>query len=226
MTIDQLLQLGVKESIAHKYLPHLNAATIRYGITAPLRLAHFYAQCLHESGMLLYTQELADGSAYEGRKDLGNTLPGDGKLFKGRGFIQITGRLTYIEYGNAIGENVSADPAIVAQPKHAANSAAWFWGQFKKDAKGRTLNHMADEDLFLRITYFVNGGFNGLHHRLFLLRNSYNVFNVDNAPARLQAILTQITANLDAVDRKGMNAALFKSVPDANAINKLAEVLK
>lgn len=226
MTVDQLLQLGVKESLAHRYVTPLNAATVKHNITAPLRLAHFYAQCLHESGMLLYTEELADGSAYEGRKDLGNTEPGDGKLFKGRGFIQITGRLTYSQYAEAITEDVVASPALVASPKYAADSAGWFWTVFKKDGKGRNLNTMADEDNFLRITYFVNGGFNGIQHRFLLLRKAYDVFGVPDGPVRLQNVLRYVVTNMANAERRGMDAALFKAFPTPESANKLAEVLK
>jgi putative chitinase len=226
MTVDQLIQLGVKESTAHRYITFLNAALIHYNISSPLRQAHFFTQILHESGMLFYTQEIADGSAYEGRKDLGNNLPGDGKLFKGRGFLQITGRLTYIEYGNHIGENISMQPDLVAQPKHAADSAGWFWAEFKKDAKGRNLNAMADDDNFLRITYFVNGGFNGLQDRLRLLRKAYAVFNVENAGTRLQNVLKYAITNIANNERRGMDSVLFKALPNGEAVNKLAEVLK
>jgi len=225
MTIDQLLRLGVKESLAHKYLSYLNAATIKYNISTPIRLAHFYAQCLHESGMLFYTQEIADGSAYENRKDLGNTLPGDGKLFKGRGFIQITGRFTYINYGNSLGENITASPQIVGEGKYAADSAGWFWTVFKKDSRGRNLNAMADEDLFLRITYFVNGGFNGLHDRFRLLKKGYETFGVSNPVSRLQSVLNYITENISNAERKGKDIALFNTIPDANAVDKLAEAI-
>jgi predicted chitinase len=226
MTLEQLKQLGVKESIAHKYISHLNTATTKHSITSPLRLAHFYAQILHESGMLAYTEELADGSAYEGRKDLGNTEAGDGKLFKGRGFIQITGRLTYAKYGESAGDDTVANPALLSAPKHAADSAAWFWTEFKKDAKGRNLNAMADEDLFLRITYFTNGGFNGLTHRFTLLRRAYAVFSVPDASTRLAGVIRYATSNLSNTERRGMDTALFKALPDSAAIIKLAEVLK
>jgi putative chitinase len=225
MTVDQLIHLGVKQSTAHKYLSFLNAATIRYAITTPLRLAHFHAQCLHESGMLVYTQEIASGEAYEGRKDLGNILPGDGKLFKGRGFIQITGRTTYIEYGNTIGENITASPQIVSEAKYAADSAGWFWSVFKKDSKGRNLNMMADEDNFLRITYFVNGGFNGLIDRFTILKKAYTEFGVDDIEGRLQRIVSHVADNIFNEDRAGMDKTLLKYFPDSKAVNKLAEAM-
>ncbi len=62
------------------------------GINTPLRRVHFFAQIGHESKELIYSEEIASGRAYEGRFDLGNTQPGDGVRFKGRGLIQITGR--------------------------------------------------------------------------------------------------------------------------------------
>ena len=76
----------------------LNQNAEKFGCNTPLRMAHFLAQIAHESFCLRYTEELASGSAYEDRKDLGNTVAGDGKRFKGRGYIQITGRYNYTEY--------------------------------------------------------------------------------------------------------------------------------
>src|SRR5215469_9026868 len=64
----------------------------KYEINTPLRVAHFIAQTCHESDGYCTTEEYASGAAYEGRRDLGNTEPGDGRLFKGRGLIQLTGR--------------------------------------------------------------------------------------------------------------------------------------
>jgi putative chitinase len=133
----------------------------RYGIDRPLRIAHFLAQIAHESGCLRYTEELASGAAYEGRKDLGNLLPGDGVRFKGRGLIQLTGRANYRQYGQACQRDFehADDPALVASdPTLAVDVCGWFWAT-------RKLNELADRDDLPGITRRVNGGLNGLEKR-------------------------------------------------------------
>lgn len=79
-------------SVVKPYLPLLKNQLNPYQINTPLRTAHLLAQLGHESLSLTYTEEIATGAAYEGRKDLGNTEKGDGIRFKGRGLIQLTGR--------------------------------------------------------------------------------------------------------------------------------------
>src|SRR5688500_5004575 len=87
---------------AQLYAPHINEAMREFGISTPLRQAAFVAQVCHESGSLRYAREIADGSAYEGRADLGNIKPGDGPRFRGRGLLQITGRANYVRCGAAL----------------------------------------------------------------------------------------------------------------------------
>jgi putative chitinase len=133
----------------------------RYGIDTPVRAAHFLAQIAHESGCLRYSEELASGAAYEGRKDLGNLEQGDGPRFKGRGLIQLTGRANYRQYGQACQRDFenADDPGLVASdPALAVDVAGWFWAT-------RKLNELADRDDLHGITRRVNGGLNGLEKR-------------------------------------------------------------
>lgn len=148
---------ATKENI-DKFLDPLNGAMEKYEINTPRRMAHFLAQLAHESGSLRYVEEIASGEAYEGRKDLGNTQPGDGVRFKGRGLIQITGRANYKEVGDALGYDFISNPEDLEKPGAAAYSAAWFWND-------RGLNRLADIDAFEKITRRINGGLNGLEDR-------------------------------------------------------------
>lgn len=137
----------------------LTDAMTEHGITTPKRQAAFVAQIAHESVELRDTHELASGEAYEGRADLGNTQPGDGARFKGRGLLQITGRANYAACGTALGLPLTALPALLESPTGACRSAAWFWSR-------RGLNDLADADKFGEITRHINGGFNGIDQRL------------------------------------------------------------
>ncbi len=105
----------------------LTAAMAEYGIDTPQRKAAFLAQLAHESGSLRYVREIADGMAYEGRKDLGNVQPGDGPKYKGRGLIQITGRANYLSCGAALGLPLVDHPELLEEPSNACRSAGWFW---------------------------------------------------------------------------------------------------
>ena len=136
-----------------------------YAVDTLLRQAPFLAQLGHESGELRYTEELASGDAYEGRRDLGNTIPGDGPRFKGRGLIQLTGRANYQAYGDAIGRNLvdGDNPNLLAtDPDLAVDVACWFW-------QTHGLGGLADRDDVIGITKKINGGLNGLPDRERLL---------------------------------------------------------
>lgn len=139
-----------------------------YGITGPKEKAHFLAQCAHESGNFAWTQEFATGAAYEGRKDLGNTQPGDGRKFKGRGYIQITGRANYQKYANflkskGVRDDIMTNPNLVAT-KFAADSACYWW-KFLSRGITSLANAGASPVHVKSVTKRVNGGTNGLSDR-------------------------------------------------------------
>jgi putative chitinase len=162
MNLDQINQImPFARSRAAKFLDGINAAMDEFGIDTPARQASFIAQVGHESGQLQYVRELASGSAYEGRKDLGNTWPGDGVRYKGRGLIQITGRANYAACGAALGLDLVDHPELLEDPTNACRSAAWFWST-------HGLNELADAGDQVRVTKRVNGGTNGLADRLAL----------------------------------------------------------
>lgn len=131
------------------------------GINTPQRQAAFLAQVGHESGNFRYMEELASGSAYEGRRDLGNTQAGDGVRFKGRGPIQVTGRANYAAMSKALGHDFVANPQDAAKPEWGFKIAAWYWNT-------RNLNTLADQNnqqAFDQITRRINGGYNGKSDR-------------------------------------------------------------
>ena len=147
------------------YVDYLNSAMQEFGITNVARECAFLAQIAHESGELRYVKELASGEQYEGRKDLGNTEPGDGVRFKGRGLIQITGRANYDACGNALGLDLLDEPNLLELPTNACRSAAWFWSK-------HGLNELADNGGFEVITRRINGGLNGYADRLAYYRRA------------------------------------------------------
>lgn len=142
-----------------KFVGPLTEAMDHFEINTPKRQAAFLAQLAHESGSLKYVRELASGENYEGRKDLGNTEPGDGVKFKGRGLIQITGRTNYERVGSALGYDFINEPGKLELPGPATFSAGWFWFT-------HGLNEFADKDYFETITRRINGGLTNLDDRM------------------------------------------------------------
>ena len=160
------------------YPTYLNEYFPKWEIDTIQRMQMFIAQVAHESGSFKYTREIASGNAYEGRKDLGNLFPGDGKRFKGHGLIQITGRSNHQTCSLALfGDNrLLLNPDILTTPRYATESACWFW-------KTRGLNELCDkpedwEKTIIRndgktktyskiqyITRKINGGLNGINER-------------------------------------------------------------
>ena len=152
-------KLGASQSRAEELGLAANVHFRTYGILEnTLRLIHFLAQLAHESGNFHYMEEIASGAAYEGRKDLGNVMTGDGKRFKGRGPIQLTGRANYRRYGQQLGIDFENNPEIVAIPSVGLLVACKFWFD-------NGLNALADQDDLRAITRRINGGYNGFEDR-------------------------------------------------------------
>lgn len=149
-----------------KYAGSISSAASKFGIATPLQRAHWLAQIAHESGRFQYVREIWGPTPQQLRYEppsslaaqLGNTEAGDGKKFKGRGFIQITGRSNYRQaskdlFGNELlltkPEMLELDPAL---------SAGWYW-------QTRKINKAADRDDVVAVTKLINGGLNGLADR-------------------------------------------------------------
>ncbi len=164
ITAQQLMDVfGIPKARAEKWSPLVTWACRCFEINSPLRIAAFVAQVGHESGRLRYVKEIWGPmpwqQRYEGRIDLGNTEPGDGKRFMGRGLIQLTGRNNYTAASRALGIDFVNAPHLLEQPGLVAMSAAWFWDQ-------HALNDLADVGDMRRITRIINGGYNGLEERM------------------------------------------------------------
>jgi len=166
--LDYLLDPAPRER-ARKYVEALNNTMDRYDINTFRRRTHFLAQMLHESGMLRFKEEIWGPTPaqqrYEGRIDLGNTKPGDGFRFRGRGLIQLTGRANYAAYTLATGIDYLENPDLVAERPAAVDVAGWFWHR-------NGINRLADLNDINQVTRRINGGFNGLRERVLLLRKA------------------------------------------------------
>ncbi len=157
---------GAAQARAALFAPFVQTACDHYGITELLDVAAFLAQVGHESMRLQFTCELWGPTiaqrAYEPPSpkaaELGNTQPGDGRRFCGRGLIQITGRANYAIAAVALDLDLMNRPELLEQPEHAAMSAAWFWWNKK-------LTPLALAGDFIGVTKGVNGGTNGLADR-------------------------------------------------------------
>ncbi len=176
----------------------------KFQINTPLRLAHFLAQCGHESGGFRVTSENLNYSAkglngifkkyfpteaiakqyerqpqkiankvYANRMSNGDEASGDGFKFRGRGYIQLTGRANYTAFGKSIGEDIASNPDSVSG-KYALLSAAWFWSN-------NGLNKLADggasDAVVTSITKRVNGGTIGLPDRIKHFKEYYHLLS-------------------------------------------------
>ena len=174
----------------------------KFEINTPLRLAHFLAQCGHESGGFRATQENLNYSAkglagifkkyfpteaaatpyarqpqkiankvYANRMANGSEASGDGYKFRGRGYIQLTGKENYTAFGKAIGEDILSNPDVVAS-KYALLSAAWF---FSKNGLHKMADGGATDAVVTSITKRVNGGTIGLADRIKHFKEYYHL---------------------------------------------------
>jgi predicted chitinase len=151
----------LSQTAAATLVDPINYAMQEANIDTPMRQAAFVAQIAHETGGFRWFHELGSDAyfrRYDGRIDLGNTQPGDGARFKGRGFIEITGRTNYQKAGAALGLDLIDNPALAETPAVGARIAAWYW-------QSHNLNELADKGAFLTITRRINGGLNGLADR-------------------------------------------------------------
>ena len=146
--------------ISGNQLKDLNDCLNQFQINTPARMRHFLSQTAHESGGLKWMKELASGQAYEGRRDLGNTHPGDGPRYKGAGVIQLTGRANYQAFANFINDPQVMDGVdYVSQTYPFSSAGLWRYrnGLNQLIDKGATVND---------VTRKVNGGLNGYSDRL------------------------------------------------------------
>ena len=163
--------LGVSSKVAMLWLQPLNESCVLAEITTREQAAAYLAQLGHESGCLLYTEEIwgtAQQLKYEPpnnlAKTLGNTQVGDGLRYKGRGLLQITGRANYRACTLGLRKylknvpDFELEPKLLATKEYAALSCALYWRTHK-------LNLYVDRYDFFGLTKRINGGTNGLAHR-------------------------------------------------------------
>lgn len=186
-----------KEKNIRGFVYTFNKYADYFGIDTQLEVCHFIAQVAHESDQFNAYSEYASGSAYEGRRDLGNIYKGDGVKFKGRGPIQTTGRSNYEKAGEAIlklpflndeekrlfeNKGILKRPELLEDPVWGTLAALIYWTEkdlnmlckpddaivtIKRYAKGRWYNYNCSP--IEAITRKVNGGVNGFADR----KNNY-----------------------------------------------------
>lgn len=145
----QAIAPNVSDDNARLWLPYLNASMLEAGITDDTRKAAYLAQLAHETDGFNTLEEYASGADYEGRSDLGNTQRGDGRRFKGRGAIQLTGRANYTSASQRLGVDLVNNPELAAEPEYAFRVSADYWSQ-------HGLNDLADRGDFEGITDVIN----------------------------------------------------------------------
>jgi putative chitinase len=170
---------GAPFYLAKRYAFDLTLAMDEASINTSARQAAFLAQVGHESGGLVFMEEIWGPTRAQLRYEppstlavrLGNTQKGDGKRFKGRGPIQVTGRDNYKRCGVALGLDLETYPQLLSESLHGFRASAWFW-------KSNRLNELADTGDFVALTKRINGGTNGLADRQSRWAMAKNVLGV------------------------------------------------
>lgn len=193
-------QTRIVQAISDSFAQTLDA----YDINTMLRIAHFMGQVTHECAGFRTTEEFASGAAYEGRQDLGNVHRGDGKRYKGRGLIQLTGRTNYRKIGSVLDLPLEENPELAAEPVTSLTIACEYW-------KSRKINNAADRDDLIRATKLVNGGTNGLEDRRKYLQKA------KNALANIEGIRVSIT--------EGGTTVVLRRGSLGDAVGELQELL-
>lgn len=148
----------VSKSVIDGLVEYLPQYLEKYGLNTELEVEHFLAQAAHESAYFRTLEEYASGAAYEGRRDLGNIYPGDGRRYKGRGIFQLTGRANYTTMSKVLGVDLVNNPKLASTPEISVQTALEYW-------KRKNLSKWAKEDNIEMITKLINGGYNGLRER-------------------------------------------------------------
>lgn len=142
-------------------------------LKSKLVMCHFLAQACHESANFRTTHEFWGPTKaqlhYEGRKDLGNTQPGDGKRYMGRGIFQLTGRANYRRFGPKLGLDLEGHPELAAEPRNSFKIACHYWAS-------RDIGKWAEADDIVKATKLINGGTNGLPDRRALFSRAMSIF--------------------------------------------------
>lgn len=242
-----LSALGVSAVRVDRFLPDLNNTLPEHQIDTPLRVAHFLSQVVHESGRFKHVEENMNYSkerllavfskyftpeeayaygghpekigsrVYGSRMGNGNEATGDGYHYRGRGLIQLTGKNNYRNFSRWVGEDVVAQPHLVAE-RYAVHSAVFYWDS-------RRINSIADADDIRAVTKTVNGGLNGLQDRLELLDRAKVFLRFDPVepdPGNATHTVAATSLNLRRLPRV-VPSTLITSLPQGKSVVKVED---
>lgn len=174
VTVGRLARLAPvgKAEIMNNIALHFERLAAEAEVTTPLRVCHFLAQAAHESDRFRTLEERggpAQFARYEGRADLGNSEPGDGARYHGRGLFQLTGRTNYRRIGRMLNVDLESRPELALDPRISVQIAFAYW-------RDRKINAAADRDDIGRVTQLINGGANGIADRRQLLTTAKGIW--------------------------------------------------